>query len=105
MLLSSLLKSDLFAVTLILVLYIVNTLLPMFVGGANTWLAFYPFSHINLYSLFGSSVYANSYNFFNLILGTKIYMTTNIGLTISMILILIVVSIISAINVFKRKEL
>ncbi|MFQ6752694.1 MAG: ABC transporter permease [Clostridia bacterium] len=105
MLIATLIKSDLFAVTIMLVLYLLNTLLPMFVGGANSWLAFYPFSHINLYSMFGSSVYAVSNNFFNLIFGAKIYMGSNVWLTGCTILIFIVFTIILAVHMFKKKEL
>ena len=105
MFLSSLIKSDLFAVTLMLVIYIVNTLIPMFVGGPNTWLAYYPFSHISLYSLFGSTVYGSSSNFFNLILGMKVYAGTNLGLTIFAIAAFIIIFTILAINKFKKKEL
>lgn len=105
MLLSCVLKSDLFAVTIMIVLYLINILLPMFVSGANTWLAFYPFSHINLYALFGSSIYAVPNNFFNMILGAKVYMTTNVGLTVSMIIIFIIISSIIALRKFKTKEL
>lgn len=105
MLVSSLFKSDLFAITLMLVIYLVNSLLPVFITGYNTWLAFYPFSHINLYSLFGSSVYALPNNLFNLILGSKVFMSTNIFLTLSMIVILVIISILLAIKLFRKKEL
>ena len=105
MLLSCLFKSDLFGVTIVLVLYLINTLLPMFAGGINSWLNYYPFSHISLYSLFGSSIYANSSNFFSLLLGAKIYSGTNLGLTLcTIILIVVVLNLISSF-IFKKKEL
>lgn len=105
MLLSCLIKSDLFAVTIMLVVYLVNILLPMFVGGANTWLAFYPFSHLSLYSLFGSTVYSVSDNFFNLIFGMKVYAGTNIFLTVAIIALMIILFNILAIRKFNKKEL
>lgn len=105
MLLSTLFKSDLLSVTILLVFYLINTLLPMFIQGANTWLSFYPFSHISLYSLFGSSIYAVSGDFFNLMLGAKVYAGTHIALTISIITILIIGLSALAIKVFKNKEL
>ena len=105
LLLSCFLKSDLFSVTIILVLYLLNTLLPVFINGFNTGLAFYPFSHISLYSLFGSSIYATTGNFFNVLLGAKVYATTNVVLTIIMIILLISTSCIVASKVFKNKEL
>lgn len=105
MLLSCLFKSDLFAVTLMIVLYLLNTLLPVFVTGANSWLTYYPFSHISLYSLFGSSIYAVSNNFLNMLLGAKVYAGTNIGLTITVILLFVVIINLLATVAFKKKEL
>lgn len=105
MLLSCLFKSDLFAVTLMIVLYLLNTLLPVFVTGANSWLTYYPFSHISLYSLFGSSIYAISNNFLNMLLGAKVYAGTNIGLTITVIVLFVVIINLLATVAFKKKEL
>lgn len=105
MLLSCMFKSDLLSVTLLLVLYLINVLLPVFVQGANTWLAFYPFSHISIYALFGSSIYATSNDFFNLLLGSKIYVGSSILLTSSIISILIIAFISLAVKIFKNKEL
>ena len=105
MLLSVLFKSDLMSMTILLVIYLLNTLLPIFVQGTNTWLAYYPFSHISLYSLFGSSVYSVSNNFFNLVFGAKIYAGTHIALTISIIVLICAVVSAVAIKVFKKKEL
>lgn len=105
MLLSCLFKSDLFAVTIMLVLYLLNTLLPVFAGGINSWLAYYPFSHISLYSLFGSSNYALSDNFLNILLGAKVYAGTNIGLTISVTLLFIIIANVLGSILFKKKEL
>ena len=104
LLLSTIIKSDLFSVTIVLLIYLVNTLLPMFIQGANTWLGFYPFSHISLYPLFGSAVYANP-NFFNLVFGAKVYATTNIGLTITIVLLTIAGLNFIAAKIFNNKEL
>jgi len=105
LLLSCLFKSDLMSMTILLVIYLLNTLLPMFVQGSNTWLAYYPFSHISLYSFFGSSLYSVSTNFFNLIFGAKIYATSHIALTISVIALIVIALSIAATKVFKKKEL
>ena len=105
MLISTLFKSDLLGMTLLMILYLINILLPMFVQGSNTWLAFYPFSHLSLYSLFGSSVYAVSGNFFNLIFGAKVYAGTHAALTISLIILVTLIVGAIAIKVFKKKEL
>ncbi len=105
MLLSCLLKSDLLSVTIMLVLYLINILLPMFAGGINSWLTYYPFSHISLYSLFGSTIYANTSNFYNILLGAKVYAGTNLGLTICVILLFIIIFNTLSAYVFKKKEL
>ncbi len=105
MLLSCLLKSDLLAVTLMLMLYLLNILIPAFVHNPTSWLAFYPFSHISIYSLFGSSVYATSNDFLNIILSAKVFTNTTLWLTLTIILVIgIVVNIIST-KLFKNKEL
>ena len=105
MLLSTIIKSDLFAITIILVVYLINILLPLFVQGANNWLAFYPFSHISFYPLFGSAVYLQTNNFFSLLLGSKVYTTTNLGLIICVIILLISILNIVACKLFKNKEI
>ena len=105
LMLSSLIKSDLLTVTLMLLLYLVNILLPVFVTGINSWLTFYPFAHINLYSLFGSSVYAVQGNFLNSLLGAKVYIATNVVLTSIVTLLLIIIPCFVANKLFNSKEL
>ena len=104
LLLSCLLKSDLLSVTLLLALYLINSLLPVFVTGMNSWLTFYPFAHISLYSLFGSSLYSIQGNFLNALLGAKVYITTNIILTAIIIVLLISITTLIATKIFKKKE-
>ena len=105
MLVSTLFKSDLLGMTLMMMLYLLNILLPMFVQGSNTWLAYYPFSHFSIYSLFGSSVYSVQGNFFNLIFGAKVYAGSHIALTLSLIVLITLGITIIANNIFKKKEL
>lgn len=105
LLLSCLLKSDLLAVTLMLMLYLLNILIPAFVSNPTSWLAFYPFSHISLYALFGSSVYATSNSFLTAVLAAKVFTNTTLWLTLTVVLVIaIVVNIVSS-QVFKKKEL
>lgn len=105
LLLSCLLKSDLLAVTLMLMLYLLNILIPAFVSNPTSWLAFYPFSHISIYSLFGSSVYATSNDFLNIILSAKVFTNTTLWLTLTVILVISIVVNIASTRIFKRKEL
>lgn len=103
--LSCLIKSDLLSVTIIIALILINTLLPVFINATNSWLTFYPFSHISLYSLFGSSIYSQANDLFSLILGSKVYINTNIILTAVIMICLIVIPLIISIKIFKKKEL
>lgn len=104
LMLACLFKSDLLSVTLMLVLYLINFLLPVFVTGINSWLTFYPFSHISLYALFGSSIYAVGGNFLNALLGAKVYATSNIILTLTIIPLVICITTFVANKIFNSKE-
>lgn len=105
LLLSTFIKSDILAVTILMVVYLINVLLPIFSSSSIGWLAYYPFSHISLYSLFGSSLVANSQNAFNMLMGAKVYPTTNLALTLLTIAVIIVVCNIVSAKIFKRKEI
>lgn len=105
LMLSTLIKSDLLSTTIMLLIYILNLLLPVFAGGMNSWLAFYPFSHISLFALFGSSLFANSNDLLSKLLAENVYAGTSL-LTIGVVsLVLIVVPLIIAKLAFKNKEL
>ncbi len=103
--LSTFIKSDILAVTILMVVYLVNILLPMFNSSSIGWLAYYPFSHISLYSLFGSALLANPNNAFNLLLGVKVYSTTCLGLTLLTTILIIIICNLIASAVFKHKEI
>lgn len=103
--LSTFIKSDILAVTILMVVYLVNILLPMFNSSSIGWLAYYPFSHILLYSLFGSALLENPNNAFNLLLGAKVYSTTCLSLTLLTTILIIVICNLIASAVFKHKEI
>ena len=104
LLLSTFIKSDILAVTILMVVYLVNILLPMFSTSSIGWLSYYPFSHISLYALFGSALFTNMKNPFSLLLGVKVYPTTSLILTlVTTILIITICSLISS-KIFKHKE-
>lgn len=104
-LLACLLKSDLASTTLVIVLYLINTILPMFVSGTNSWLAYYIFSHIDFYSMFGSSIYAQKSNIFSVLFGSKIYAGSSVWLTLCLLTLMIgAISTLTA-YLFKKKEL
>lgn len=105
LLLSTFIKSDILAVTILMVVYLINVLLPIFSSASVGWLAYYPFSHISLYSLFGSSLVADSKNAFNLLMGAKVYPTTSLALTLVVITLIIVVCNVISAQIFKRKEI
>lgn len=104
-LLSSLLKSDLLASTLMLLIYLINIILPVFAGGMNSWLAFYPFSHISLFALFGSSIVITGNDMLSTLLKVNVYASTSLIPMLVVTIILIVVPIFFAGRIFKRKEL
>ncbi len=104
-LLSCLLKSDLLASTLMLLIYLINIILPVFAGGMNSWLAFYPFSHISLFALFGSSIVPIGNDMLSSLLKVNIYASTSLIPMIIVTVILIVVPLFLASRMFKRKEL
>lgn len=103
MLFSTLFKSDLLGITILIAIYLINVLLPLFVTSPNSWLTYYPFSHINFFALFGSSVYSVE-GVFSALLGAKVYTTTNLVLTSSIILLIILIVNILALKFFKKKE-
>lgn len=105
LMLSTLFKSDILAVTIMMVIYLVNILLPIFTTSAISWLAYYPFSHISLYSLFGSALVADPSNAFYLLMGAKVYSTTGLFITIVAIALIIALCNVIATYVFKRKEI
>lgn len=105
LMLSTMFKSDILAVTIMMAVYLVNILLPIFTSSAISWLAYYPFSHIALYPLFGSALVANTKNAFYSLLGAKVYSTTSLFLTISVIALIIMICNVIATYVFKRKEI
>lgn len=103
--LSTLLKSDILTVTLVMVLYLINVLLPVFAMSSPGWLAYYPFSHISLYALFGSTLYANTNNTLNLLFGAKAYPISSLWLTLLVITLVVAVCSFIASKVFKHKEI
>lgn len=104
MLLSVLFKSDLLAITIMLALYLVNMLLPVFIAGMNSWLAFYPFSHISLYSLFGSSIFAGK-DILSQLLYAKVYAGTDFVTSILVIGLILLICFLISLARFKKKEL
>lgn len=104
-LLTNLLKSDLLAATIMLLIYLINTILPVFAGGMNSWLAFYPFSHINLFALFGSSIIETGTDMLSSLLRINVYANTNLILTIVVSALFVIIPISIASHLFKKKDL
>jgi len=77
----------------------------VFAGGMNSWLAFYPFSHISLFALFGSSIVPIGNDMLSSLLKVNIYASTSLIPMIIVTVILIVVPLFLASRMFKRKEL
>lgn len=100
---STLLKSDLLAMVISVVIYVVNLILPLFFG-ASSWLKFYPFTNINLFAYF-SSTKLTSDSILSKMFNTVVYGGMNIW--ISLIYIIGITTIILLISkvIFKKREL
>ena len=103
MLFSSILKSELLAMLISIIIYAGNLVLPLFFG-ATSWLRFYPFANVNLYAYFGSnrpisdSVLAKLFN-------TVVYQGMNIWITLVYIIGITVLLLSIAKVIFKRRQL
>ncbi len=103
MLFTSFLKSDLLALTLTLLIYIVHLMLPMFFG-ANSWLRFNPLCSIDLFAFLGSGT-TTAKTILGQMFTSTIYSGVNIWLSIIFIVALIVVLNLISVFAFKKREL
>lgn len=103
MLFTSFLKSDLLALILTLLIYVVHLMLPMFFG-ANSWLRFNPLCSIDLFAFLGSGT-TTAKTILGQMFTSTIYSGVNIWLSIVFIVALIVVLNLISIFAFKKREL
>lgn len=103
LLLSSMFKSDLFAMVLGVVLYAVNLILPLFFD-ATSWLKFYPFTNLNIFAYFGTtklttdSVLADIFN-------AVVYQGMNLWISLVYIFGITTLLLLIGRLIFKKREL
>lgn len=103
MLFTSFLKSDLLALILTLLIYVVHLMLPMFFG-ANSWLRFNPLCSIDLFAFLGSGT-TTAKTILGQMFTSTIYSGVNIWLSIIFIVASIVVLNLISVFAFKKREL
>ncbi|MFQ6724213.1 MAG: ABC transporter permease, partial [Clostridia bacterium] len=102
-LLSTILKSELLAMLIGVIIYTVSLILPLFFG-INSWLKFYPLANINLFSYFGTtritsdSVLAKLFN-------NVVYHGMNIWISLIYIIGISIILLLIARHIFKKREL
>lgn len=103
MLFSSILRSELLAMLISIILYVGNLVLPLFFG-ATSWLRFYPFANINLFAYFGSSKHVSD-SVLSKVFNSVVYQGMNIWITI--IYLVGITSLLLAIAkvIFKKRQL
>ena len=103
MMLSALVKSDLLAMIIGIIIYIVNLILPLFFG-AGSWLRFYPGTNMNLFAYFGTtrisadSILAKLFN-------NVVYHGMNLWISLIYIIGITTILLIIGKTIFKKREL
>ena len=103
MLFTSFLKSDLLALILTLLIYVVNMMLPLFFG-ASSWLRFNPLCNIDLYAFLGSGT-MTAKTVLGQLFTSVIYSGMTIWLSIIFVVAIIVVLNLISVFAFKKREL
>lgn len=103
MLLTSFLKSDLLALIITLLVYVVNLMLPLFFG-TNSWLRFNPLCNVDLYAFLGGGT-VTAKTVLGQIFTSVIYSGINVWLSIVFVIAIIFVLNFISVFAFKKREL
>ena len=103
MLFSTIIKSELLAMLISILIYAGNLVLPLFFG-ATSWLRFYPLANINLYAYFGSG-HPASESILAKLFNNVIYQGMNIWITIAYIVGITTLLLTIGKIVFKKRQL
>ena len=103
MMLSTLFKSDIFAMVISVVLYAVNMILPLFFG-MGSWLRFYPFTNINLFAYFGTNKLTSD-SVLSKLFNTIVYQGMNIWITLIYVVGITTLMLLIGKLIFKKREL
>ena len=103
MLFSAILRSELLAMLISVIIYVGNLVLPLFFG-ATSWLRFYPLANINLFAYFGSTQQVSD-NVLSKLFNSVVYQGMNIWITL--VYIIGIASLLLAIAkvIFKKRQL
>ncbi len=103
MLLSTMLKSDLLAMAVGAVVYLVNFILPLFFG-AGSWLRFYPLTNINLFAYFGGNRLVND-SVLSKLFNSVVYHGMSIWISLIYIIGIPMILLLLGKLIFKKREL
>ena len=103
MLLSSIMKSDLLAMAISVVIYLVNFILPLFFG-AGSWLRFYPLANINLFAYFGGNRLASD-SVLSKLFNNIVYHGMNIWISLIYVVGISLILLLLGKLIFRKREL
>lgn len=103
MMLSTLFKSDIFAMVISVVLYVLNIILPLFFG-IGSWLRFYPFANVNLFAYFSSNKLASD-SVLSKLFNTVVYQGMNIWISLIYVVGITTLMLLIGKLIFRKREL
>ena len=103
MLFSSILRSELLAMLISIIIYAGNLVLPLFFG-ATSWLRFYPLANINLFAYFGSTQQVAD-SVLSKLFNSVVYQGMNIWITLVYIVGITALLLAIAKIIFKKRQL
>lgn len=101
--LSAIFKSDLLAMIVSVVIYVVNLILPLFFG-ITSWLKFYPLANINLFAYFGSTSETTD-SILSKLFNNVVYQGMNIWISLIYVLGITTILLLIGRHIFKKREL
>ena len=102
--LSTLFRSYVAAVCTSLGIYVINMIVTFISNGAN-WLRFNPFSNIDFFKFFGGSFINSASNGINSLFVSPVFLGTNLWITLSIIVTMIVLLNIIIYVTFKKRDI
>ncbi len=101
--LSAIFKSDLLAMIVSVMIYVVNLILPLFFG-ITSWLKFYPLANINLFAYFGSTSVTTD-SILSKLFNNVVYQGMNIWISLIYVLGITTILLLIGRHIFKKREL
>ena len=101
--LSSMFKSDLLAMIVSVVIYVVNLILPLFFG-MTSWLKFYPLANVNLFAYFGATSVTTD-SILSKLFNNIVYQGMNIWISLIYVFGITTILLLIGRHIFKKREL